>query len=277
MRTKELQNGFKLPAIGIGTYGLGGNREPDYAHDKENISAIKKAIKVGFRHIDTAERYGRGHSEELLGKAIKEFDRTKLIITTKVHGKNLKYEDVINSAKNSLKRLKIGYIDLYLIHHYNPEIPLKETMASMDFLIEQGLVKNIGVSNFNIEQIKEAQKYTKNKIVANEINYSPWSERVRFSTIEYCQNNDILIIAHKPFGRGKINTEKIKILAKLSKKYGKTEAQITLNWLISKKNIVTIFKSVNHLRENYEATDFQLTNKDCEKIDENLNELIKVR
>lgn len=268
MKTKKLLNGFEIPVLGIGTYGLGGEHEPDYNHDKESINAIKEAIKIGYNHIDTAELYGQGHSEELIGKAIKDFDRKKLSITTKVYKTNLKYNQVVKSAKASLKRLGTEYIDLYLIHAPNPEIPIKETMEAMNYLVGQNLVKNIGVSNFNINQIKEAQKYSKNPIVANQVKYNLWA-KIDTKTIKWCQENNLLVIAHKPFGRGKVTTEKIKLLSDLAKKYNKTEPQIILNWLISKKNVVVLFKASNkkHLKENKNIFDFHLTEEENNKLD----------
>src|SRR3989344_5308838 len=148
MKNKKLSNGLKIPAIAIGTCLIGGNDygPPDYSHDEEYIKVIKDSIKLGFNHIDTAEMYGGNHTEELIGKAIKGFDRKKLFITTKVSPENLRYKDLINSAKNSLKRLETNYIDLYLIHRPNPEISIEETMKAMNFLVDNNLVKNIGVS-----------------------------------------------------------------------------------------------------------------------------------
>lgn len=116
--------------------------------------------------------YSGGHAEELIGEAIKNFDRSKLIITNKVAPYHLKYDDVITACKKSLERLQTDYIDIYLIHAPNPEVPLEETMKAMDYLLEQGLIKYIGVSNFSVEQMKEAQSYSKNKIIINEIPYN---------------------------------------------------------------------------------------------------------
>jgi diketogulonate reductase-like aldo/keto reductase len=116
--------------------------------------------------------YGATHTEELIGEAIKDLDRSKLIITSKVYKTHLHYDDVITSCKKSLERLQTTYIDIYLIHAPNPEIPLQETMTALDFLVEQGLIKHIGVSNFSVEQMKEAQKYSKYKIIINQIPYN---------------------------------------------------------------------------------------------------------
>jgi len=278
MKTKKLSTGFELPVLAIGTHSMGGEDygPADYSKDQEYIKAIREAIKLGYTHIDTAEVYGGGHAEELIGIAIKNLNRKRLFITTKVSIGHLKYNDVINSAKSSLKRLGTNYIDLYLIHAPNPEIPLKETMAAMDFLVDNKFVKYIGVSSFDINQMKEAQKYSKHKIVANQLKYSLWS-RVDIETIKYCQENDVMVIAYKPFGRGKITEEKIGLLSCLAKKYNKSEAQIVLNWLVSKKNVVALFTSTrkNHLEENLNIFDFSLSRQDSEKLNQIVVPLVK--
>ncbi|MFH0869252.1 MAG: aldo/keto reductase [archaeon] len=270
METKKLPGGFELPSIGIGTVLMGGedNGPPDYNNDDRYIKAIREAVKLGYTHIDTAEVYGSGHTEELVGKAIKSFDRSKLVITTKVSKEHLKYDDVISSAKNSLKRLGTSYIDLYLIHKFNPDIPIKETMDAMGFLVENKIIRYIGVSTFNTEQIKEAQRYSKYPIVANQLKFSLW-KKSDLKAIKYCQENDIMVVAYKVLGRGLIKTDKISLIESLSKKYGKTESQIILNWVISKKNMVALFKSADtkHLKENRDIFDFKLTKEEIGKID----------
>jgi len=270
MKTKKLPNGFELPVLAIGTNLIGGDDygPPDYSNDEKHIKSIQDAIKLGYVHIDTAEIYGGGHTEELVGKAIKIFDRNKLFITSKVSKEHLKYDDVINSAKNSLKRLGVDYIDLYLIHVPNPDIPIRETMEAMDYLVDYKIIRFIGVSSFNIEQIKEAQKYSKYPVVANQLKYNLW-KKADIDTIKYCQKNNIMVIAYKPFGRGLINTEKIPLILDLSKKYNKTEGQIILNWIISKKNTIALFKSTSfkHLKENKDIFDFKLTDEEIQKID----------
>src|SRR3989344_4063598 len=220
MNKKKLSNGFEIPILGIGTCLMGGEDygPPDYTQDSIYIEAIRKAIKLGYTHIDTAEIYGGNHTEELVGKAIKKFDRKKLFITTKVSKENLKYDEVISSVKNSLKRLGTDYIDLYLIHRPNPEIPIEETMEAMNSLVDNKLVRNIGVSAFDIEQMKEAQECSKYPIVANQLKFSLW-KKSDIKTITYCQENNVIVIAYKVFGRGKLTTDKISLILDLSKKY----------------------------------------------------------
>jgi len=273
MKKKRLGSGFEMPILGIGTYTLGGEHDPDYSRDKDCIEAIKNALDIGFTHIDTAEVYGGGHTEELVAKAIQGRDRKKLFITSKVFHTHFKHDDVINSAKDSLRRLNIDYIDLYLLHSFNPNIPLKETMAAMNELVQKGLVKQIGVCNFSIDQLKEAQKCSKAKIAVNQMKYCLWTKaKPDIETFEYCQENDILITAYKIFGRGKIITDKIPLLSELAKKYNKTDAQIMINWIVSKINFTAIFTSMDkkHFKENIGALDFQLSDKDICKLDRTL-------
>ena len=277
MEYKTLIDDVKIPVLGLGTWLIGGDLEPDYSDDANAISAIKKAIELGYNHLDTAEMYGNGHCEELIGEAIRGFDRKQLFITSKVRESKLKYNDVIKSAKESLERLQTDYIDLYLIHSPSPGIPIEETMEAFDYLVDQNMVKYIGVSNFQVDQLIEAQKHTKNKIVANQIEYSlltrnkgkySGNKDMEIKTIPYCQENDIIIMAERPIERGLILNSH-PLLDKLEIKYNKTKAQIAINWLISKRKVITIPKStsINHLKENLGAIGWKLEKEDIELLD----------
>ena len=275
MEFKKLTDSITIPVIGLGTWTIGGGDEADTTYDKEDISAIKTAIKLGITHIDVAEAYAEGHTEELVGRAIGGFDRKSLFITSKVSPEHLSYDDLLASAKGSLRRLNTDYIDLYLIHAPNPDIPIQETMKAMDSLVEQKLIRCMGVSNFSVEQIKKAQKYTKNKIVANEIEYNLLvrdkgrvTENMESKIIPYCQENNILIIAWRPLAKGELAKAGFKILDELAKKYNKAQSQIAINWLISKKGIVTITKSTKfeHLKENLDAIGWKLQQEDIDRL-----------
>jgi diketogulonate reductase-like aldo/keto reductase len=277
MEFKKLAYRVKIPVLGIGTWRMGGDLKTiDTSHDEQWVSAIKNAIRAGMTHIDTAERYARGHAEELVGKAIKEFDRKKLFITTKVRPENLRHSDLISAAKNSLKRLGTNYIDLYLVHEPNPNIHIKETMKTMDYLVENKLVRFIGLSNFSLEQLKEAQQFSNNKIVAVQIEYNlltrnkgQFTKNMESKIIPYCQKNNITVIAYRPLAEGKLAKPGIPLLDKLAEKYGKTQAQIAINWLISKPNIVTIVKATKteHIMENLGAIGWRLNSEDISKLD----------
>ncbi|MDH5754135.1 MAG: aldo/keto reductase [Candidatus Bathyarchaeota archaeon] len=276
MHFKELINGVNISVLGIGTWKMGGGLTVDTAHDKECILAIKTAVRLEMTHIDTAELYGNGHAEELVGEAIQEFEREELFIATKVKQENLRYDDLISAAKRSLKRLRTSYIDLYLIHGPNPYIPIEETMKAMDYLVESKLTRFIGVSNFSVEQIEEAQKHAKNKIVANQIEYNlltrnqgQFTNSMESKIIPYCQKNDVMIIAYRPIAKGELAKPGIKLLDELAEKYGKTQAQIAINWLSSKPNIVTIPKAVKveHIKENLGAIGWRLSEEDMRRLD----------
>lgn len=278
MEHKTLSNNFKMPVIWLGTWGIWWFMESDHTDDENSIEAIKKAIKLGYTHFDTAELYWAWHSEELIWEAIKDLKRDKLFITSKVFKTNLNYDNVITSAKQSLKRLQTNYIDLYMIHAPNPDIDIKETMEALDYLVDEKLIKYIGVSNFNVDELKEAQKYAKNKIVANQIEYNLITRNVWWFTtcinteteiIPYCIENDIIVVAYRPIER-KMLLKDHPLLNALSKKYNKTKSQIAINWLISKENIVTIPKSINenHLKENLGWTWWNLDADDMKLLDE---------
>lgn len=265
---KELdKTGIKVPAIGMGTWGIGGGLTPDYSKDEELIKVLVEGIKLGLTLIDTAEMYGAGHAEELVGEAIKQFPRESVFVITKVLPQNLTYKDLIKAAERSLKRLKTDYIDLYLIHAPNPRIPLKETMEAMEKLVEDRLVKFIGVSNFGVKEMEEAQKHLrKTTIVANQVEYSLFDRSMEREVLPYCEKKGITVIAYSPLARGAIPRDEF--IGKIASKYGKTASQLALNWLIKKPNVIAIPKSskVERLREFAEATDWEISKEDEEVL-----------
>lgn len=265
--TKRLNNGFEMPVFGIGTWGMGGDMEVDMSRDKENIEALRKAIDLGIAHIDSAELYGHGHAEELVAQAIQTYERSSLFLASKVFKDHLRHADVLKSCRLTLQRMRIDYLDLYLIHAPNQDIALRETLRAFDELKEEGLIKNIGVSNFNIEQLQEAQALTKNAVVVNQIHYSLAYQKWR-DVVDYCQKNDVLVTAYRPIERGILSRSGIDVLDEMCKKYERTPAQVAINWLISQNNVVTIAKtgSMQHLQENFGGLNWQMEKKDIEKL-----------
>lgn len=226
---------------------------------------------MGVSHIDTAELYAEGHAETLVGKAIRKYDRSKLFIASKVEGEHFAYNAVITACENSLRRLDIPYLDLYMLHWYEEKPPLAETIKALDELMKRGLVRNIGVSNFNVPHLKEAQSYMKNKIVSNQVHYNLiFREPERKGLVEYCKKNDVMLIAWRPVEKGKLGDEKIPVMREMAKKYKKTPAQIAINWLISQQNVVTISKSrlPEHLKENLGAVGWNMETDDIERLRE---------
>jgi len=189
---------------------------------------------------------------------------------------NLRYKDVIAAAKRSLKRLRIRFVDLYLIHTPNSAIPIEETMRAMDYLVDNGLTRFIGVSNFSVKQIQEAQQNSKNKIVANQMEYNllvrnegMHTQDMQSKIIPYCQKNRIIVISYRPLAKGELAKPGIELLDELAEKYGKTQAQMALNWLISKPSIIAIPKAakIEHVKENVGAVGWRLSAEDMHRLD----------
>jgi diketogulonate reductase-like aldo/keto reductase len=269
------KTGESVAAIGLGTWNMGGRESPDHRDDERLIEAIRYAVELGMNHIDTAEMYAAGHAEELVGEAVKQFSRDEVFIATKVWPSNLRYEDVIRSCRRSLERLQLKYVDLYMVHWPNPRIPLQETMKAMEKLVKDGLVRYIGVSNFDVELLGEAMNALKREeIVANQVEYSLEAREVERELIPFCERNGITVTAYTPLGKGRIpaeaasNTPRGKILAEMAQRYGKTPVQIALNWVIWRPNVITIPKAARkeHLEENAGAAGWRLTEEDYKRL-----------
>ena len=278
MEYKELIKGVKIPVLGVGTWGMGGKHTTDYSNDAEAITAIRTAIDFGMTHIDTAEYYGAGHTEELVGKAIKPYNREELFITTKVYRTHLHYKDALSSIKSSLKRLSVDYIDLYMVHWPSPTVPTKETMKALEHCVDEGYTRFIGVSNFSVHLFQEAQsQLKKHRLVADQVYYNLTRvQKTYFSGLSvrdlysYCREKDIMLIAWSPLEEGKLAKPGFPVLDEMAKKYVKTQAQISLNWLISQEKIITIPKATNieHIKENVGALGWRLNEEDLKRLQE---------
>lgn len=266
--TKKLASGFELPVYGLGLWGMGGRREVDTSNDSAEVAAIRTAIEEGITHIDTAESYGVGHAEELLGKAIEGHDRSKLILASKVSGTNQSYDNVIQACEESLRRIGTDYLDLYMLHSFpDPGIDIAETMRAMDELVRQGMVKNVGLSNVTQRRFNVAQSLTDNKIVCNQVHYNmQYREIEERGLLKFAQSNDHFLVAWRPLQKGTLPDSPL--IAQLAKKYNKTTSQIAINWLVSQQNVVTIAKTstIEHLRENLGAVDWVMETEDIERI-----------
>jgi len=274
MDLKELgRTAVKVPAIGMGTWGLGGYSSPDTTCDKDAIRALRRGIELGMYLIDTAEMYGTGHTEEVVGEAIKPFSREEIFIVSKVLPENLHYADVIKAAERSLQRLRTDWLDLYLIHSPNPEIPLRETIEAMENLGERNLVRFIGVSNFDVSEVEEAMGYlSKNDIVVNQVEYSLLERSIERNVLPFCTKQQITVMAYTPLAQCRLCENEF--LREIGKKYNKTAAQVALNWLIAKEKVIAIPKAVNieHLEENAGAMGWSLSEDDMECISSHFRE-----
>ena len=267
---KKLGNSeLAISAIGLGTGGSFG--QVGSKRDSELIHLVKEAIDLGVNFFDTAEIYSGGHSEKILGGAI-HGKRDKVIIASKFSPEHSSRKKIIQALDGSLKRLRSDYIDLYQVHWPNLSIPLEETISTLEAQLKKGKIRLIGISNFSLLRIKEAIKtlrFSHLSSIQNEYNFSERSaER---DILPFCVNKKITFIAYNPLSSGfpLKNKNQSRFLARLAKKYGRTEAQIVLNWLISKKNVVAIpgTTSSKHLRENTKSASLSMEKIDLDLFD----------
>jgi len=267
---KKLLNGFTLPVLSMGTWMIGGGTTRDPEGDEDlAVESIRFGLNAGINCIDTAEMYAAGFTEQLIGRAIKNYPRKELQLISKVSPQNLQYSDVLRSLEASLERLRIDFLDVYLVHKPNPDIPLKETMGAMRALREQGLVREIGVSNFGVGTLHQAQDHLGFPIVLDQVHYNLVFREPEISgLIDYCQENDIFVMAWRPLEKGVLVADSPDIINKFSDKYNRTPAQVIINWLISQDNVVTLstMRSEKNLRENLGAVGWSLESEDIEEL-----------
>jgi diketogulonate reductase-like aldo/keto reductase len=270
IQKKCLENGFCMPEYGLGTWQMGGRSERDFSNDDSaDIEAIRNAIRAGVTHIDTAEKYANGHTEVLIGEALKDFERGTLFLASKVRSEHFKADSTVAACMESLKRLQTNYLDLYLLHTYSEDVPLKETISGLHTLVESGHVKNIGVCNFSVEHLKEAQSYARYPIVCNQVHYNLiFRESEHAGLLDYCQSNDVLLSAWRPVQKGELANSENALMMHLCAKYSATPSQIAIAWVTAQKNVVTISKtrSAVHLAENLGALQIKITDEDIELL-----------
>lgn len=234
--------------------------------DEKDILALKYAISSWLTCIDSAEMYAGWYSETLLWQSIKDVPREKLFLSSKIRGNNCSYIAIKKACLNSLKRLWVEYLDLYYIHWRDDRFSLKDAMRAMNELIDEGYIKYIWVSNFSVESLKEAQKHSRYPIVANQVHFNLiYREPEVSGLLKYCQENDVMLVAWRPFEYGDFAIPEAKdILDTLSQKYKKTHFQIALNWIISHPNVVTLFMSRNpdNISQNLWALWWEMSQND---------------
>ena len=258
----ETLNDTTIPKIGFGTWSIGGGTSPDRSKDARSLAALRSALELGYRHFDTAEMYASGHSEELLGQAVREADitREELFITSKVSASHLHYDDISRSCENSLHRLEMDYLDLYLIHWPSSSIPLGETFRALNQLVRDGRVRHVGVSNFDVRLLKQAWAESEAPIFTDQVPYSLADRSyMQNGVLAYCQENDILLTAYSPVKEGRLRASST--VQAIAEAHDATPYQIALAWLVSQPRVITIPKSFNpeHIAENFAAADIELT------------------
>ena len=240
--------------------------------DTEAIEALRLGLDLGMTFVDTAEMYGSGHSEEVVSKALEDWLKP-VFVASKVSPSHFAHDDLLRSARKSLERLRTKQMDLYQLHWPNPGIPIAETMKAMEKLVQDGMVRYIGVSNFSVAQMGEAQAaLSREEIVSNQVEYSLVDRAVEEEILPYCQHQKIMLIAYSPLGQGRIARGRggpFKVLDEIVARLGKTRSQVALNWLLQHESVMVIPKASNkkHVVENATSSGWKLGAKDFQKID----------
>jgi len=241
---------FKIPIVGLGTWSV---------HDPARI--VEQAIRIGYRHIDTAQMYG---NEAEVGQGIRNSGkRAEVMVTTKVQPHMLAPHDLERSVKESLAKLRTDVIDLLLIHWPNPRVPLSETLGAMSKMKREGYTRAIGVSNFNVALLEEANKVSPEPVVCNQIECHPFLNQDK--VIASCRKHDIAVVAYSPIARG--GAPGNETLERIGKAHGKTAAQVSLRYLVQ-QGIVVIPRTskLERLEENFALFDFELSKPEMQDI-----------
>ncbi len=251
-KSLRLKSGHPMPVLGLGTWMLSGKR-------CEEI--VRKALELGYTHIDTAEFYD---NEEEIGRAIDGFERSELFITSKVWRTNLRLKDTITACEKTLKRLGTSYVDLYLIHWPNDGIPIAETMKAMKELADRGMVRSVGISNFDTGRTMEAIEASEIPVNVNQVEFHP--HLYQKELLEFCKKNGVILTAYCPLARGDVLTDRT--ITEIAERCGKTPAQVSLKWLVQHGAVVIPkSSSAEHLRDNMGIFGWQLSEGDMRRID----------
>ena len=265
-------HGAAMPVIGFGTSALqlvtapargarpvsaAAGREPEWGE------LVAAALDAGYRHIDTARKYG---SERGVGEGIRaaRVPRGDIFVTTKVSHENLRADDFARSVETSLRTLGLDYVDLLLVHWPNPQIPLREAMGALAKAKRDGLARHIGVANFTVALIEEALALCPEPLVTNQVEHHPYLDQSKIR--DACRRRGLILTAHCPLGRGRLIGDPV--LAKIATRHGKSSAQVALRWALQQGNVVPIPRSSRKARivENVVIFDFTLDEDEMREI-----------
>ncbi len=269
MKTKPFgSTGIELPVIGQGTWDVPENG----ARAAQAKRAIQRGIELGMTHLDTAEMYGNGRVEELVGEAIAGLPRETLFVATKVLPSNAHFRGTLDAADRSLKRLRLEYLDLFMLH-WPGDHPIEDTMRALERLVQDGKTRFVGVSNFDADEMLEAVSYLSGvPLACNQVLYHLRERGVEHDVIPAARARGIAIVAYTPFGRGhfpRAHAAEGGVLDAIARKYGATARQVILAFLTREPNVFTIPKAslVEHVEENAGAGELTLAAGDIEAID----------
>src|SRR6195952_1080416 len=246
-------NGAKIPAIGLGTWELRG---------RACARLVEQALKLGYRHIDTAQVY---ENEREVGEGLRASGtkRSEVFLTTKIWTTHFAPNDLERSVKESLARLRLSEVDLLLLHWPNPQVPLPETLGALAHVKQLGMARHIGVSNFTVALIDEAVALCTEPLVCDQVEYHPYLDQTKVR--EAGARHGMAVVAYSPVAQGRIKGDAT--LARIGQAHGKTAAQVCLRWLVQ-QNVSAIPRTskIERLSENIDIFDFALSPEEMQQI-----------
>src|SRR5437773_8174062 len=299
-RVRAGTGGVDVPRNGLGMWAAGGKNWGTDVNDRDCVAAIVRSVGCGVDLVDTAEVYGEGHSEEVVGKAIKVVGRDNLVVATKVAGYHMRERDVERACRRSLKRLGVRRIDLYQVHWPDPwdQVPFNDGFRALERLWKRGTIRAIGVSNFAVRDLKDAQSHlSRAEIASNQVRYNLLQREIEAEVLPYCRKEKIPILAWSPLAQGVLadkyrpgkkpkdsirkqndlfsdpnlrEAEKVlRVLRGIAKARSKTVAQVALAWLAKDPLVIPIpgAKRPAQAEENAEAEGIQLTRAELGRIE----------
>ena len=254
--------GVPVPVIGQGTWGMGEKR----ARRRDEVAALRLGIELGLTHIDSAEMYADGGAERVVAEAVAG-QRDRVFIVSKVLPSNASYAGTVRACEASLRRLGTDYLDLYLLHWWSERHPVEETMRAMTDLVARGLTRLVGVSNFDVPQMRRAQAALGSLALAsNQVLYHLRDREIERDVLPHCERKRVAVVGYTPLARGGFMRG---VVAEVAKRHGRTPRQVALNFLTRRPALFTIPKASDpaHVRENAGALDFALSRQELRAID----------
>jgi len=299
-RVRLGKTGPQVSRIGLGVWQASADWK---GNDQRIVMAIARSHELGINLVDTAEAYGDGHSERVLGRALRTLGRENFVVATKVFGSHLRYDELQRACAYSMRRLGVDYIDIYQVHWPDPweQIPLKHTMKALEKLYAEGKIRAIAVSNFAVRDLEEARSYlSKTDIISNQVRYNLLQRDVEEEVLPYCRKEGISILVWSPLAQGALtgkyssrNAPKrdvrknnivfdrhnlaqiarlIPVLSRIAQERQCTVAQVALGWLMAQPGVIPIpgAKSATQAEENARAVEVKLSGDDLEGIGKSL-------
>jgi diketogulonate reductase-like aldo/keto reductase len=265
MRTVELPTGERVPALGLGTWRMGESARARRAE----VEAVRVALEIGYRLIDTAEMYGEGGAEEVVGEALAAgpVPRDAVFLVSKVYPHNASRKGAVAACERSLARMRTDRIDLYLVH-WRGSVPLAETVAAFEHLRETGKIRHWGVSNFDVDDLRELREVDDGERCAmNQVYYSAGRRGIEFDLLPWQRQQRLPLMAYCPIDQGAL--ARSHALQGIARTQGVTAAQLALAWVLRQPDVIAIPKAVQaaHLRENLAAASIELSAAELARID----------